>query len=296
MKVAIIGANGQLGADLVHEFTSSGDTVVPLTHADLEVSLMDSVAAVLRPLSPDLIVNTAAMHHVERCEQDAAKALAINAVGPRNLAAVARELGAMVMHVSTDYVFDGSKRAPYEETDPPRPLNVYGTSKLAGEYFVRHTIERHFVVRSSGLYGKQPCRGKGGLNFVELMLKRGRERGAVRVVDSETVTPTSTRQLARQMAALSRSGHFGLFHATAEGQCSWYDFTSAIFAMLHLNIKVEVADPTEFPSKTPRPQYSVLENAALKAAGLNCLDTWQEGLREYLGGGLSTAAGGASHR
>jgi dTDP-4-dehydrorhamnose reductase len=283
MRVAIIGAQGQLGCDASQAFTDYGDRVIALGHGDIEVSDIDSVTKTLRDLKPELIVNTAAMHHVERCEQDPKLAFAINALGPRNLGMVAQELGAILMQISTDYVFDGIKKTPYEEDDVPRPLNTYGNTKLAGEHYVCCTTDRYFLLRTSGLYGKHPCRGKGGLNFVDLMLKLGRERGKVRVVASEELTPTSTYELAQQMVTLSRSDSFGLFHATAEGSCTWYDFAREIFAVSKLAAKVEVADPKEFPTKVPRPSYSVLENAALKARSLNCFHPWQEGLRRYLG-------------
>jgi dTDP-4-dehydrorhamnose reductase len=282
VKVAIIGANGQLGTDAAQAFADSGDIVFPIAHGDIEISSIDSVMVVLRELKPDLIVNTAAMHHVERCQLDPKRALEVNALGPHNLATISRELAASLMHISTDYVFDGAKGAPYLESDVPQPLNTYGITKLAGEQFVHTIAERHFIVRTSALYGRSPCRGKGGLNFVDLMLKLGRERGKVRVVDSEEVTPTSTAELARQMVLISHSGSFGVFHATAKGSCTWYDFAREIFSIGGLAVNVERADPGEFPSKVPRPRYSVLENAALRACGMDCFRPWQEGLVEYL--------------
>jgi dTDP-4-dehydrorhamnose reductase len=222
------------------------------------------------------------MHHVEDCESDPERAYAVNALGARNLATVTQDLGAVFIHVSTDYVFDGRKGSPYTEEDLPLPLNVYGNSKLAGEYFVRAANERHVVLRTSALYGRKPCRAKGGNNFVELMLRLGRERGEVRVVASETVTPTSTRDLARQVVALSQAGAYGLFHATAEGSCSWHEFACEIFAAARLPVRCLVAEPHEFPAKVPRPVYSVLENAKLEQAGLNQFRDWREGLHAYL--------------
>jgi dTDP-4-dehydrorhamnose reductase len=283
MKVVVFGANGQLGSDVVTAFVRHGDAVSPLTHANIELANLDSVSKCLTELQPQLVVNTAAMHHVERCEQEPETAFAVNALGSRNLALVTRDLGAVLMHVSTDYVFDGRKGSPYQERDTPMPLNVYGNTKLSGEYFVRSITPRHFVLRTSALYGKSPCRGKGGLNFIDLMLKLGTERGKVRVVNSEEVSPTSTSELAQQMVLLSESDNFGLFHATAEGSCTWYDFAREIFSVANLQAKVEVADPREFPSKVPRPKYSVLENTALKGLGMNCFRPWQEGLRQYFG-------------
>jgi len=290
MKIAVIGANGQLGSDLVSAFRDNGDAVHGLTHADIEIADLSSVKRVLEGIQPQVIVNTAAMHHVENCEREPEKAFATNALGARNLAVVARDLDSILMHVSTDYVFDGSKGSPYVEEDAPGPLNAYGITKLAGEHFVRSTTPRHFVVRTSGLYGKNPCRAKGGLNFIELMLKLARERGEVRVVDSEFVSPTSTAELAQQMLRLSQSDWYGLYHATAEGSCSWYEFAREIFELTDTPVRLNVAGPNEFPAKVARPKYSVLENRALKSHGLNIFQPWQAGLQKYLGKRTKTSS------
>jgi dTDP-4-dehydrorhamnose reductase len=290
MKIAVIGANGQLGSDLVAAFSANGDAVCSLTHSDIEISDLASVSHALEDIQPQVIVNTAAMHHVENCEREPEKAFAVNALGPRNLAIVARNLGAVLTHVSTDYVFDGSKGSPYSEEDNPRPLNAYGITKLAGEQFVHATTARHFVVRTSGLYGKSPCRAKGGLNFIELMLKLAKERGEVRVVDSEVVTPTSTAELAQQLVELSRSDSYGLYHATAEGSCSWHEFAQEIFTITDTPVTLKVAAPDEFPAKVARPKYSVLENRALKSRGLNAFKPWQDALHKYLGNRIKSPA------
>lgn len=291
MKVAVIGANGQLGTDVVEAFVRQGGEVTALTHEDVELANFDSVKACLGSGNLDMVVNTAAMHHVEKCEQDPERAFAVNALGARNLALVTRSIGAILVQMSTDYVFEGNKRDPYVEEDAPSPLSVYGNSKLAGEYFVRTVNPKHFVLRTSAIYGKNPCRAKGGLNFVELMLKLGRERGRVRVVDSEFVSPTPTADIALQIVELSRSGDFGLYHATAEGSCSWYEFAKEIFAASKLAVQVDIADPSEFPAKVPRPQYSVLENRKLKFARLNLFQHWRDGLAEYLGANKPVLAG-----
>jgi dTDP-4-dehydrorhamnose reductase len=282
MKVAVVGANGQLGMDIVQEFAGNGDAVNRVTHAEMDVSCLDSVRAFMVDTQPALIVNTAAMHHVENCEKDPLKAYAINALGPRNLALVARELDATLIHISTDYVFDGSKREPYLEGDLPLPLNVYGNTKLAGELFIRAVTDKHFIFRTSALYGQNPCRAKGGRNFVDLMLKLAEERDEIRVVDGEVVSPTSTRELAKQLALLSRTNNFGLYHATAEGSCSWYEFAKKIFEIADLKVTLSIAGQNEFPAKVPRPQYSVLENRGLKVLGLNSFQSWEDGLHSYL--------------
>jgi dTDP-4-dehydrorhamnose reductase len=284
MRIAVIGANGQLGSDVVRAFASNGDEVYAITHSDIEITDIDSVSRGLRGVQPQVVVNTAAMHHVENCEQEPEKAFAVNALGARNLALVSREMRSVLMHVSTDYVYDGRKGSPYEEHDAPQPLNSYGNSKLAGEYFVRSLAEKHFVLRTSALYGTSACRAKGGRNFIQLMLKLAKERDEVRVVDNEVISPTSTLELAHQLVTLSRSDCYGLYHATAEGSCSWIEFAQTIFSMTNAKVNLKVAGPDDFPVKVPRPKYSVLENRALKSNGLNTFGPWQNGLRAYLEG------------
>jgi dTDP-4-dehydrorhamnose reductase len=278
----VVGGNGQLGIDIASAFSDRGDTVVSLTHSDIELSNLDSVRSRLSTAPADLVVNTAAMHHVEKCEEQPDKAFAVNAIGARNLALVTRELASVLVHISTDYVFDGAKGKPYHEDDVPLPLNIYGNSKLAGEYVVRTLNPRHFVLRTSALYGKHPCRAKGGQNFVDLMLRLGRERGGVRVVDTEFVSPTSTTDLARQVVALSGCDEFGLYHATGEGSCSWFEYAKEIYSLANVSAKVEVASSSEFPAKVARPHYSVLENRGLNRLGLNKFQPWQEALAAYL--------------
>jgi dTDP-4-dehydrorhamnose reductase len=280
VKTAVVGANGQLGVDVSSAFRSQGHEVFELTHADVEIADVDSVLRVFRVLKPDFVVNTAAMHHVERCEENPAAAFAVNAIGARNLARMADDIGTTLIHISTDYVFKGDARRPYVETDLASPLNVYGNSKLAGEYFVS-LAKRHFIIRTSGLYGTSPCRAKGR-NFIQLMLKLSRERPEVRVVDSERLTPTWTTELARQLVRISGTDAYGLYHATAEESCTWYQFAKAIFSITGCTTALVVADPDEFVGKVPRPAYSVLENARLKENRLNVFQHWQEGLRQYL--------------
>jgi dTDP-4-dehydrorhamnose reductase len=282
MNVAVIGANGQLGGDVVDAFAENHDDICSLTHAEIEVSNRESVKACLEKYSPAIVVNTAAMHHVENCEREPETAYAVNAIGVRNLALVTRDLGAVLIHISTDYVFDGKKGAPYVEDDAPLPLNVYGSSKLAGEHHARTLNPRHFVLRTSALYGKHPCRAKRGRNFVDLMIDLARTRGRVRVVNDEFVSPTPTVDLARQIVRISRCEEYGLYHATAESSCSWYEFAREIFSLAEVEVSLEAAAPGEFPDKTPRPHYSVLENCGLKRIGLNAFASWKEGVRHYL--------------
>ena len=283
MKIIVIGADGQLGSDIVLACRADGHEVVPLTIAQADVTDDAQVQRALAGCGADVVVNTAAMHQVEKCEADPARAFAVNALGARRLAIAANALGARLVHVSTDYVFDGAKMAPYLESDCPLPLNAYGNSKLAGELFVRSMAEKHYVIRVSGLYGIHPCLEKGGLNFVDLMLKLSRERQEVRVVDDEVLTPTSTREVARQLLRMLKAGApEGLYHVTAEGGCSWYEFAGEIFRLSRSAVQLNKAAPGEFPAKVPRPKYSVLENGNLKTAGLNGMAHWRDALAEYM--------------
>jgi dTDP-4-dehydrorhamnose reductase len=282
MRIAVIGANGQLGQDVVRAFAEQRDEVRALTHEHIELSSLESVAACLRATQAEVVVNTAAMHNVESCEQQPGRAQEVNVAGARNLATATRDLGSILIHVSTDYVFDGAKGSPYVESDEARPLNAYGRTKLEGERFVQDINPKHFVLRTAALYGSHPCRAKGGQNFVDLMLRLARERGRVRVVDNEFTSPTATADLARQIASLRRSDAYGLYHATAEGSCSWYEFAREIFRVADVPVTLEAASPNEFPAKVPRPAYSVLENRELKSQSLNLFRPWQDGLHAYL--------------
>jgi dTDP-4-dehydrorhamnose reductase len=285
MNIAVIGADGQLGADLCEILEKNHHAVTRLTIAHIDVADRDSVSRVLTGVSPQLVINTAAFHDLEKCEDEPAKAFEVNALGARHAALVCNDIDAALMHISTDYVFDGHKRAPYIEADTPMPLNVYANSKLAGEHFVRAIARKHYILRVSGIYGQAPCIGKKGMNFVKLMLKLSTERDEVRVVDNEILTPTATAEISRQIVKIIGSDiPYGVYHATAEGSCSWYEFAKAIFDITRPGIKFNKAAPGEFAVKVNRPEYSVLENKGLKDQGINIMRHWKEGLRDYLAG------------
>ncbi len=281
MKIALIGANGQLGSDLQTVLIARGCRVIPFVHADIEVSDLKSIQAALMPGQPDVIINTAAFHKVEEVEQNPTQAFAVNTVGPRNLALASQELNSTLIHLSTDYVFSGSKGKPYVETDPVDPLNIYGISKAAGEMVVRALWPRHFIIRTSGLYGKAGSSGKGG-NFVELMLRLAQQGKPIRVVDDQILIPTSTRALAFQVAALIDTDAYGTYHATCQGECSWYEFAAEIFRSAGLHPDLRPQSTAESGARVRRPAYSVLENAQLKVIGMDGMPPWQEALRNYL--------------
>lgn len=280
MKVMIIGADGQLGTDLNQHFQKNHD-VIPLTQEDIEISDFDSVQTVLRKHNPDVVINTAAFHKVELCEEEPNLSWEVNALGPKYHAKTCQDISAKCVHISTDYVFDGLKQSPYTEEDLPRPLNVYANTKLAGEYFVSQETDNYIVARVSGIYGRARCMAKGG-NFINTMLRLYREGKHLRVVEDEILTPTSTVEIARQLDKMIEKDATGLFHVTQEGQCSWHAFASAIFEILGIDIDIEPVTVDTFPSTIKRPHYSVLENKHLKELNINIMQDWKSALKEFL--------------
>lgn len=282
MRVAVIGANGQLGQDLSKVLEQRHHEVHRLTHADIEICDLDAVRTVFTSIDPDCVVNTAAMLQVDKAEDLPELAFAVNAQGAHNLAELAQELDFTLVHFSTDYVFDGEKTAPYIETDPAAPLSMYAASKLAGEAFVRTVAPRHFVIRVSGIYGTAPCRAKQGENFVLTMLRLARDRDIIRVVEDEVMTPTFTFDIAQQLADLLQTSSYGLYHMTASGSCSWYEFAARIFSNLGVVTKLLPTTRNQFPTRAKRPRYSVLDNAALRAIRIEHMPHWTDGLARYL--------------
>lgn len=281
MKVLLIGANGQLGSDLLKVFQRAGDTVLPFTHAQLDVCSEARVAEVLTETKPDFVINTAAFHKVEECEKRSDLAFQVNGTGAMNLAVACKKAGAGLVHFSTDYVFGGySKNTPYEEIDLPAPLNVYGTSKVVGELLIPAYTDRYFVLRVCGLYGIAGSSGKGG-NFVETMLKKALAGDAIRVVDDQVLTPTYTGDLAKAVRDLILTGSFGLYHLSSEGECSWYDFTRHIFECAGIQAQLSPVKSSTFASPVNRPSYSVLSKKKVRTLGIS-MPSWKDALPRYL--------------
>ena len=280
MKLAVIGANGQLGTDLLEVLSKEHD-VVGLNHSDIEITEIDSVKNALSIIKPAIVLNTAAYHIVPEAEKFPAKAFQINGIGTMNLAKVCQDLDTRLVHYSTDYVFDGKKQKPYTEDDRPNPLSVYANTKLSGEYFALNYCDRSYVIRVSGIYGKVPCRAKGG-NFITTMIKLANEKPEVRVVNDEILTPTPTYHIAKNTAALIGKDAFGLYHMSCEGEVSWYEFAKVIWETLQLKTPLYPASVKDFPLVVKRPFYSVLENKNLNKLGINEMPEWKEALIQFL--------------
>ena len=279
MRVMIIGSRGQLGTELVRAFTDWD--VRPLTHADLDVCDPHQVARTVEEVKPDVVVNTAAFHKVEDCDDDPARAFQVNALAVHHLARVCHARRAALVHLSTDYVFGGETRQPHGEGDQPGPVNVYGTSKLAGEILLRQACPRHYIVRTSGLYGVAGASGKGG-NFVELMIRLSREGKPIRVVNDQILTPTYTEDLADKIKELVQTKAFGLYHVTNSGYCSWYEFAAKIFSLLRIKADLTPTTTVDFGARVQRPAYSVLAHRALHDLGLESPRPWSKALEAYL--------------
>lgn len=280
MKVIVIGSNGQLGSDLLITLGTFSQ-VFGLTHDQIEISNIDSVSKAISELKPDIVINTAAYHNVPECEKNPLTSFEINAVGALNLARVCADKKIQLVHYSTDYVFDGEKKVPYLETDNANPLNIYGSSKLAGEQLIRVYSENHIIIRVSGIYGKVPCRAKGG-NFIYNILKAAKQKPEIRVVDDEILSPTSTEDIAKNTLMMLRHGCTGLFHMTCEGACSWYEFTEVIFKTLKIITPLSKISSFDFPAPVKRPLYSVLENHNLNLLRLNHMPDWKDSLIDFL--------------
>ncbi len=276
-KVIITGANGQLGRAVNQQYADSGEyELINTDVGELDITNIDKVMEFVRDVKPYAIVNCAAYTAVDACEKEEDLAFRINAIGPRNLSIAATETGARMMHVSTDYVFDGNGTRPYLETDPTGPQGAYGRTKLAGENFVREFSNRHYIIRTAWLYGD-------GKNFVKTMLRLSETNDKVRVVMDQVGSPTSADELAKAIAYLLPTENYGLFHGTCEGDCSWAQFTEEIFRLAGRNTIVEAITSEEYAAAAKRPAYSILENYMFKMTTDFMFADWHDAIAEYIG-------------
>jgi dTDP-4-dehydrorhamnose reductase len=288
VRVLITGAGGQLGRDL--QAALAEHELRPLSRAQLDVTDVAAVDRAVAAFRPDVAVHTAALTDTTRCEREPDLALAVNAGGARNVAAACARAGAAMVYISSNEVFDGTKHVPYREDDEPNAINAYGRSKLAGERLVRETLAEHYIVRTAWLYGL------GGDHFVERVLRRAAEGGALVGVTDETATPTWTGDLAQALARLVETRRYGIYHLTNAGEASRYEWVQEIARLAELHVEVRPVTAAEFRASLPpaalapaKPPYSVLANEAAARLGIE-LRPWREALREYF------AARSARHR
>ena len=296
MRVLVTGAGGQVGGEVARILQGRVE-VAAYERASLDLEKPDDIRWCVRDAKPDVIVNAGAYTAVDRAESDKQRAWAVNAVAPGILAEEAKRAGALLIHYSTDYVFDGELDRPYVETDRTHPLGVYGATKLEGEHAVSASGCRHVILRTSWVYGPR------GRNFMLTMLRFASERDTLRVVDDQRGAPTSSAQLARATAALLEAGaeHSGVYHATASGETTWFGFAGAIFEgrrhQLGDALRVPQLVPissAEYPTPAKRPKNSVLSNAKLENVFGFRLGDWREGLEEALAGIPSSRPEGAA--
>ena len=273
MKLLVTGAAGMLGRDVMLAAGNAGHDVVGYGRAELDVTDPGALERKFDLERPDVVINCAAWTDVDGAEEAEEAAFAINGAGAGNVAAAAAKLKAAVLHVSTDYVFDGAKGAPYVESDQPAPLSAYGRTKLAGEEAVAAANKRHFIVRSAGLFGI------GGRNFVETMLQLAETRNEVTVVRDQVGSPTYTWHLAYGIVRLIEGIEYGIHHMAASGTCSWYEFAREIFEQGHVECRVLSITSDEFGAAAPRPAFSALVSQREHAIRL---PSWQDGLAGYL--------------
>jgi len=278
--IVVLGAGGMLATAMVHELEEKGVHYLALSEQNLDITYEGRVRAVLKGLNPGLIINAAAYTDVDGAQTNRELAFAVNAHGAENVIRVAQSLGSKTVHISTDYVFDGKKKGPYRPDDEPNPINVYGQSKLEGEIKVRRTSENHLIIRTSWIYGP------GGKNFVRTILKLGRTRDSLRVVDDQKGAPTFTRHLAEGILKLSLMEIKGTFHLTNSGQCTWHEFACEILRQKGLTIPVHPVSTEEFPTDAKRPLNSLLDCQDAYSLLGGPLPPWQEGLRDYLEQGI----------
>ncbi|NLO09029.1 MAG: dTDP-4-dehydrorhamnose reductase [Clostridiales bacterium] len=283
-RIFITGAGGQLGLALIELLKDNQEYMLCLTDsrpsADGTIKALDitdeaTVKFQISEIHPDIIINCAAMTAVDLCESEQEMAYNINALGPKYIAKVANSIGAKLIHISTDYVYDGQARTPYTEEAVPNPASVYGRTKMAGDNFVKEYCPRSFILHTAGVYGE-------GKNFVKTMLKLADEDRKIRVVSDQIVTPTSAKELARVIIYLMETDSYGKYHASCEGSTNWYEFALAIFEMAGRKAIVEAISTSEYPTPAKRPEYSVLDNKMLREFHGYYMKGWKEALEEYI--------------
>lgn len=277
MKILVTGAKGQLGSDVMDELRKRGIDGIGVDVQEMDITDADACEKVITGEKPDAVIHCAAYTAVDAAEDNKELCHKINADGTRNIARVCKELDIRMMYISTDYVFDGTGERPWQPDDRREPLNAYGQAKYEGELAIEELLSKYFIVRIAWVFGLN------GSNFVKTMLRLGKERGAVSVVDDQIGSPTYTYDLAKLLVDMIQTEEYGRYHATNEGLCSWYEFALEIFKQAGLpEVKVTPVDSGQFPSKAKRPNNSRISKDKLEEKGFKRLPPWQDALSRYL--------------
>ncbi|MCJ8012679.1 dTDP-4-dehydrorhamnose reductase [Paenibacillus sp. KQZ6P-2] len=281
MRVLVTGAAGQLGMDLVSQLHQKGHEVKGCDRASLDITNQEQCWQVIGEFKPDAVIHCAAYTAVDAAETDVDGAYRVNAAGTRNIAVAAEKVGAKFVYISTDYVFNGRSDVPYQEYDNTDPQSIYGKSKRAGEILVQSLSSRYFIVRTSWVYGLH------GNNFVKTMLRLGQEKPLVQVVNDQKGSPTYTIDLAHFLLELIYTEKYGIYHASNSGECTWFEFTQAIFEEaekqgINIIAQLEPCTTEQFPRPAPRPINSVMDHLSIRTNGFSDVRHWKEGLMEFL--------------
>ncbi len=279
MRSIVFGAHGQLGYDMVAALRSIYPDVRAFSRPEADITDRHTVETLVRTIRPDAVINCAAYTNVDRCEEQSQTAYLVNRDGPALLADVCDAAGCLLVHISTDYVFDGKAGVPYTEEDTPEPHTVYGKSKREGEQAIQHRCVDHAIFRVCWLYGPH-----GTKNFVKAIVKQIVEKGEKRlsVVNDQKGTPTCSIDVSEQIVECIRHGARGIFHCSAQGECTWYEFARHIVDRCGLEAEIVPYSSAEFVQKAPRPGYSVLENRRLAQAGIDRMPHWKDGFGRYM--------------
>lgn len=275
MKLLVTGVKGQLGYDVVNEAYNRGIQAVGVDIEEMDITNAEQVDQVIKTGEYDAVVHCAAWTAVDKAEDMPDACRKVNAEGTRNIANVCKQLDIPMMYFSTDYVFDGQGTTPWSEYDERHPLNVYGQTKYEGELSVEK-LKKHFIIRIAWVFGKN------GNNFIKTMLRLGKEKGEVSVVNDQIGSPTYTYDLAKLVIEMIQSDKYGTYHATNEGSCSWYEFACEIFKQSDMDVKVNPVDSNAFPAKAERPKNSRMNKKELDKNGFHQLPAWQDALNRYL--------------
>jgi dTDP-4-dehydrorhamnose reductase len=273
VRIALTGSDGMLGSDITKVFTNV--ELITLTLRDFDITDLDKTKKNIKKIKPAYLIHAAAYTDVDGSENNPDKAYLVNGIGTRNVAIACQDVNCPIVYISTDYVFDGKKKDPYNEWDIPNPVNKYGLSKLIGEQFVNSLSNRFYIIRTSWLYGRN------GKNFVDTILKLMSEREEIEVVDDQKGSPTYTYDLAVKLKEIIGKG-FGIYHITNASHCTWYEFALAIAKLKGSKTKIKPITSDKYKRPAKRPSFSVLENTMLRLEGIKELRNWKEALKEYL--------------